>query len=82
MVAAGLIVQFLFEGIGIERKARNAKVMDAATVSWNYTTYLNIVFLLVAAALVWRYFRKGGGWSMLKMMNEPAHDHGHAHRCH
>ena len=56
--------------------------MDAATVSWNYTTYLNIVFLLVAAALVWRYFRKGGGWSMLKMMNEPAHDRGHAHHCH
>jgi len=88
MVAAGLIVEFLFEGIGIERKARNAKVMDAATVSWNYTTYLNIVFLIVAAALVWRYFRKGGGWSMLKMMNEPMHDHDHghahdhAHHCH
>jgi uncharacterized protein len=82
MVAAGLIVEFLFEGIGIERKARNAKVMDAATVSWNYTTYLNIVFLLVAAALVWRYFRKGGGWSMLRMMNEPAHDRAHGHHCH
>jgi uncharacterized membrane protein YraQ (UPF0718 family) len=82
MVAAGLIVEFLFEGIGIERKARNAKVMDAATVSWNYTTYLNIVFLIVAAALVWRYFRKGGGWSMLRMMNEPAHDHAHGHHCH
>jgi hypothetical protein len=22
-------------------------------VSWNYTTYVNIVFLLLAAALVW-----------------------------
>jgi hypothetical protein len=56
--------------------------MDAATVSWNYTTYLNIVFLLVAAALVWRYFRKGGGWSMLRMMNEPAHDQAPGHHCH
>jgi len=75
MVAAGLIVEFLFQGLGIERTARNAKVIEAS-ISWNYTTYLNIVFLLLAAMLVWRYFRYGGGWSMLKMMNEPM-DHGH-----
>jgi hypothetical protein len=25
----------------------------------------------VAGVLIWRYFRRGGGWSMLKMMNEP-----------
>jgi uncharacterized membrane protein YraQ (UPF0718 family) len=34
MVAAGLVVEFLFSGIGIERTARNAKVMTAH-VSWN-----------------------------------------------
>jgi hypothetical protein len=45
-------------------------------VSWNYSTYLNIVFLVVAAALTWRYFRRGGGWSMLRMMNEPMEEHG------
>src|SRR5438094_7832180 len=85
MVAAGVAVEFLFQGLGIERHARNAKV-EMASVSWNYTTYLNIVFLLVAAVLVWRYFRRGGGWAMLKLMNEPigegehAHHHGaHAH---
>jgi uncharacterized membrane protein YraQ (UPF0718 family) len=78
MVAAGLVVQFLFEGLGLERTARNAKVMEA-TVSWNYTTYLDIVFLLLAAVLVWRYFRFGGGWSMLKMMNEPMDHHEHHH---
>jgi uncharacterized membrane protein YraQ (UPF0718 family) len=82
MVAAGLIVEFLFEGIGIERKARDAKVMDAASVTWNYTTYLNIVFLLVAAVLIWRYFARGGGWAMLKMMNEPAEAHAHGHHAH
>jgi uncharacterized membrane protein YraQ (UPF0718 family) len=78
MVAAGLVVQFLFEGLGLERTARNAKVMEA-TVSWNYTTYLDIVFLLLAAVLAWRYFRFGGGWSMLKMMNEPMDHHEHHH---
>ena len=38
-----------------------------ASVTWNYTTYLNIVFLVVAAVLVGRFFRTGGAM-MLKMM--------------
>jgi uncharacterized membrane protein YraQ (UPF0718 family) len=74
MVAAGLVVEFLFQELGIERHARDAKVV-MAEVSWNYTTYLNVVFLAVAAVLVWRYFRRGGGWAMLKMMDEPMADH-------
>jgi uncharacterized membrane protein YraQ (UPF0718 family) len=80
MVAAGLAVEFLFEGLGIERKARNAKVIEAS-VTWNYTTYLNIVFLSLAAVLLWRYFRRGGGLAMLRMMNEPM-DHGHGEHAH
>jgi uncharacterized protein len=78
MATAGLAVEFLFQGLGIERTARNAKV-ETASVTWNYTTALNIVFLTVAAALVWRYFRRGGGWSMLKMMNTPMEHHAHHH---
>jgi len=75
MVGAGLVVEFLFEGLGLEPTARNAKVVTAH-VSWNYSTYLNIVFLAVAAVLAWRYFRRGGGWSMLRMMDEPMTDAG------
>jgi uncharacterized protein len=70
MVGAGLIVEFLFQGLGLTPTERNAKVVTAR-VAWNYSTYLNIVFLAMAAVLLWRYFRRGGGWSMLKMMNEP-----------
>ena len=77
MVSAGLIVEFLFQGLGLTPTERNAKVVTAR-VTWNYSTYLNIVFLAVAALLVWRYFRRGGGWSMLKMMNEPMGEHDHA----
>ena len=80
MVLAGLGVELLFEAIGIEPTQRNAKVTEAE-VTWNYTTFLNIVFLALAAVLVWRYFRRGGGLAMLKMMNEPAHA-GHDHHCH
>jgi uncharacterized protein len=68
MVGAGLVVEFLFQGLGLEPTVRNAKVVTAH-VSWNYSTYLNIVFLAVGSVLIWRYFRRGGGWSMLRMMN-------------
>ena len=80
MVLAGLGVQFLFDALGLTPTERDAKVIDAS-VTWNYTTYLNIVFLGLAAVLVWRYFRRGGGIAMLRMMNEPAGD-GHAHHEH
>lgn len=32
---------------------------------------LNIIFLALAAVLIARYFRKGGGIAMLRMMNTP-----------
>jgi uncharacterized membrane protein YraQ (UPF0718 family) len=84
MVLAGLAVELVFQGLDLDRKARDAKVMEAR-VAWNYTTYLNILFLLVAAVLVWRYFRRGGGLAMLRLMNRPGeheHAHSHSHREH
>ena len=81
MVLAGLLVELLFNGVGIDRTARDAKVIEAS-VSWNYTTYLDIVFLLVGGVLVWRYFTAGGGLKMLRMMNEPMDHHQHAHGAH
>jgi uncharacterized protein len=49
----------------------------------NYTTVLNIIFLAVAALLLWRFFTTGGT-EMLRMMNKmpdkPRHrGHAHAH---
>lgn len=80
MAAAGLIVDLLFSAIGlVPTGPRHAKVTDAG-VTLNYTTVLNVVFLLLAAVLLVRYFRKGGGVAMLRMMNTPMEDgHGHAH---
>jgi uncharacterized membrane protein YraQ (UPF0718 family) len=74
MAAAGLAVEFLFQALGIAYPPRNAKV-ELANLSWNYTTYLNIVFIAIAAVLVWRYFRRGGGMPMLRMMNTPMAEH-------
>jgi uncharacterized protein len=78
MVLAGLVVELLFQVLGLQRTARDAKV-EMASISWNYTTFLNIAFLLVAAVLVWRYFRRGGGWAMLRMMDKPMGEGHHAH---
>jgi uncharacterized membrane protein YraQ (UPF0718 family) len=70
MVTAGLIVEFVFQGLGLVPRGRHAKVVQAS-VTFNYTSVLNIIFLGVAALLIWRYFRHGGGIRMLKMMNRP-----------
>jgi hypothetical protein len=70
MAGAGLTVEFLFQVLGIERTERNARI-ETAHIAWNYTTYLNVVFLAIAAALLWRYFRRGGGLQMLRLMNAP-----------
>jgi hypothetical protein len=75
MAGAGLLVDLLFKALGLAPTgARHAKVTDAR-VSWNYTTVLNIIFLTLAAVLVTRYFRKGGGIAMLRMMGKPTTDH-------
>jgi uncharacterized membrane protein YraQ (UPF0718 family) len=74
MVGAGLVVEGVFQAIGIvPGGARHAKVVEAA-VHWNYTTVLNIVFLVLAAILVVRFFRTNG-MAMLRMMNRPMDEH-------
>jgi uncharacterized membrane protein YraQ (UPF0718 family) len=80
MVAAALIVEFLFQGLGLVPSERSAKVVEAS-VTWNYTTVLNILFLGLAAVLVWRYFRRGGGVAMLRMMDTPM-EMGHGQAAH
>jgi len=66
MVAAGYLVELIFGATGLIPTHRNATVMHAG-ISWNYTTWLNIVFLVVAAALIAR-FAATGGMPMLRMM--------------
>ena len=77
MVIAGYIVEFAFGAAGLVPAQRAAKVTEAS-ISWNYTTVLNIVFLLLAAALLVRFFRSGGR-AMLSMMGGPAEPGHHAH---
>jgi uncharacterized membrane protein YraQ (UPF0718 family)/YHS domain-containing protein len=63
MSAAGLAVEYLFRAATIEPTKRPGTVAPTA-FHWNYTTFLNIVFGVVLAALWWlarNQQRLGGG---------------------
>jgi uncharacterized membrane protein YraQ (UPF0718 family) len=83
MVAAGYVVELVFGALGLVPSERNAMVMEES-VRWNYTTWLNVAFLLLAAVLVVRFLRTGGP-EMLSMMGggpddmDHHHEHGHEH---
>ncbi len=73
MVAAGYVIELVFTPLHlVPAGARHASVGDTG-ISWNYTTWLNIVFLLLAAALVWRFLTTGGR-QMLSMMGGSPND--------
>ncbi|MDT4937041.1 MAG: uncharacterized protein QOG80_712 [Pseudonocardiales bacterium] len=80
MAIAGYVIEIVFGTLHLTPTgARHAKVGDSG-ISWNYTSWLNIVFLLLAAVLVWRFFATGGR-GMLSMMgggpdDMAGHDHG------
>jgi uncharacterized protein len=69
MTLAGYAVELVFGGLGLIPSQSSAKIPDQG-VSWDYTTWLNIVFLVLAAVLVTRFLRTGGV-AMLRMMGGP-----------
>jgi hypothetical protein len=77
MAGAALIVELIFDALGLVPAQRNARVVDAA-ITWDYTTWLNIAFLILAGWLVWRFFNTGG-LATLRMMNKPSAI-GHSHQ--
>jgi uncharacterized protein len=63
MSTAGLTVEYLFRGLGIEPTERPATIVPTS-FEWNYTTFLNIVALIALAGLWWlarNQQRLGGG---------------------
>ncbi|MET8870937.1 permease [Nocardia sp. NPDC004604] len=84
MVGAGFLVEIIFGTTNLIPAERNAMVM-AEGIRWNYTTWLNIAFLILAALLV-TIFVRTGGIPMLRMMGgspDAQHDHTqHEHTGH
>ncbi|MFD4522769.1 permease [Streptomyces sp. NPDC058470] len=83
MAVAGYVVEFAFGGLGLIPDQADATIPEEG-ITWNYTTWLNIVFLLLAASLLVRFWRTGGP-AMMRMMggtpdkpdqpDQPDHSH-------
>jgi hypothetical protein len=83
MALAGLVVGATFEALAAAPTNRNITAFDT-TVSWNYDTFLNVVFLVLIAVMGVRFLRTDG-LTMVRMMNAPPHDdtgHGHGQGGH
>jgi uncharacterized membrane protein YraQ (UPF0718 family) len=66
MVLAALLVEFLFQVLGLIPSQRSAQIVETS-ISFNYTTVLNIIFLAIAAFLLVRFFKTGGPKMMSHM---------------
>jgi uncharacterized membrane protein YraQ (UPF0718 family) len=76
---AALVIDVIFGGFALIPAEHKARVVEAS-ISWNYTTWLNLAFLVPAGLLV-RRFLKTGGPPMLRMMNKPASQAGTHHHA-
>jgi len=76
---AGYVVELLFQVLNWIPERSTAHLPDQG-ISWNYTTWLNIVFVALAAILA-IHFTRSGGIPMLRMMGgEPdPEEHQHHH---
>jgi uncharacterized protein len=70
MALAGFLIGMLFQLVGLVPAHHPVSALLAG-VSLNYTTALNVVFLLIMAVLGWRFLTTGG-MAMLRMMEIPA----------
>jgi uncharacterized protein len=69
MASTAIVIEFLFHALHLIPAERHATMVEAA-VRWNYTTVLNLVFVAIAAILVWRFFTTGGP-AMISGMDKP-----------
>ena len=76
IVLAGFFTEILFGYLHLIPNTRHALEISGE-ISFNYTTVLNIIFIILAVLLVARFY-KTGGLKMLRMMSSPS-EHNHEH---
>jgi hypothetical protein len=59
MAVAALLIEPLFDSLGLIPSQRSAQIVETS-ISLNYTTVLNVIFLAVAFLLVVRFLKTGG----------------------
>ena len=80
MVGAALLIEFLFGALHLIPEHHRA-AMVAEGIRWNYTSWLDLAFLVVALLLTIRFLRTGGP-AMLRMMSQPPAHHDHNAHSH
>ncbi len=76
MAGAAYVIEVVF-GILHLIPARSAVNVIPQSITWNYTSWLDLIGIAVAAVFLWRFMNTGGP-AMLKAMSssgEPAHCH-------
>jgi uncharacterized membrane protein YraQ (UPF0718 family) len=73
MVITGYLIELAFTALGLVPSQRSATVVQQS-ISWNYTTWLNLALGAVGIALVARFVRTGGLPMLTKMNTSPDHD--------
>ena len=56
---AALLIELLFDSLGLIPSQRSAQIIETS-ISLNYTTVLNVIFLAIALLLVVRFLKTGG----------------------
>ncbi len=81
MALAALAVELVFGALHLIPQQRTVQIAEEA-IRWNYTTFLNIAFLALAAILVIRFLRTGGPEMLRMMSGSAAQSQQHAHAAH
>ncbi len=79
MVVAGYVVELVFTPLHLAPSGDRHASIGMDGVRWNYTSWLNIAFLMLAAVLVVRFYRTGGRHMLSMMGGGPDEMEHHAH---
>jgi hypothetical protein len=80
MAGAALAVEALFGALHLIPAHQHLMVMEEG-IRWNYTSVLNVFFLLVSALLLVRFLKTGGPAMLRAMGNSPADPMAEGHSC-
>ena len=80
MVGAALVVEGLFGALHLIPVARNAMAMTQA-ITFNYTSVLNLFFLLLSVLLLVRFLKTGGPAMLREMGGGPPDPTAAPHHC-
>ena len=69
MALAGFLIGGAFQLLGLVPTNHHVAIFET-TPTWNYTTFLDIAFLVLMAVLAWRFFTTGGV-DMIRAMSPP-----------